>query len=370
MNNLISILELEDRTSKNLNKKTLQIEGVVRDEFGEITELQVKEVRNDNSPTNEGTPLNASSMRRVINDLIKISKATNSERVSYDQSKLVLPETLKSSIELSQEGYAGSIITWQIQESSEYASINGNILEINRSSSNELVTLQASISYENVTLTKQFEITILKALTEMEKLDEDVTLLTLPAQITSNLELPLIGENGSIIKWEALTNESSDGSVFIKNKNLLKVTRSNDNSYITLKATISRPNLESVIKIFNITILGYPTTFYPTEYNENLIQGTTLNNKSIDILSSNNQTLYLEVENDYEVYIKTTITNNETTSVKVTFDEQQALNERSGSGSLLFLINIKVYTDSNKENLIGEIPCHIYYYFLSTEPED
>lgn len=370
MINLTNITELKNRKSEELNKKTLQVEKVIRDENGEIIELLVKEIRSDINPTEEGTQLNASSLKRTINDLIKISQASTSEKVTYDLSQIELPEAIKSSIELPTEGYAGSILTWQILTNTTIAGINGNILEITPTTIDQTITLQVVVSCEDVNSTKEFSITVKRKLSEMEKLEEDVAQLTLPETITSNILLPTNGENDSLIKWEVTSTNRIDGSVYLKNKNMLKVTRDNENYFISLKATISRPNLESVSKLFNITVLGYPTTYYPTEYNENFIQGTTLNSKTLTITSSNNQSLFVEVENEYEEYIKTTIKTNDSTIVKVNIEEQQLLNNRTGSSSLLFTMNIKVYTSSSKENLLGKIPCTIYYYFLSTEPED
>lgn len=145
MINLTNITKLENRTSEELNRKILQVEKVIRDEFGEITELQVKEIRRDITPTNEGTKLNASSLKKTINDLIKISQASTTEKVAYDLSQIELPKTIKSNIELPVEGYAGSTLTWNILTDTTIASINGNILEITEPTIDQSISLQVVV---------------------------------------------------------------------------------------------------------------------------------------------------------------------------------------------------------------------------------
>ena len=92
-----------NRKSSNLNKKILKVYDVTRDESGEITKLKVTEIRDDLPVSNEGTPLNAENMNRIINEmigehthqifdiLIYHSLLTSSQVRDMDKSLLTLP---------------------------------------------------------------------------------------------------------------------------------------------------------------------------------------------------------------------------------------------------------------------------------------
>ena len=68
--------EFKDRAGSGLNKRILEVESVERNQAGEISKIYAKVSRNDVASIS-GTPLNATTLNAIINDMIitKIKEA-------------------------------------------------------------------------------------------------------------------------------------------------------------------------------------------------------------------------------------------------------------------------------------------------------
>ena len=148
-----------NRKSSNLNKKILKVNDVTRDESGEITKLKVTEIRDDLPVSNEGTPLNAENMNRIINEmigehthqifdiLIYHSLLTSSQVRDMDKSLLTLPSEVFKDFTLPSHGFCGSNISWNISNTSNNNAFtqDGNNIHVKRLSNDAYIYLVANI---------------------------------------------------------------------------------------------------------------------------------------------------------------------------------------------------------------------------------
>lgn len=371
MADLKNIIELKNRKSENINKKILQVENVRRNEVGEIIELYVTEIRDDSCPQEVGTRLEASELTRVIGDLIDLHKASSTEKVDYDLSKIVIPDRTRKNFTVSKKGYAGSNITLEIIEGSSVISINDNTVTVYPSSVDKTVKLRATVTNGVCSKSKDFDIVVLRNLTELEKQEEDAASLTIPTQITRNITLPTTGENGSVIKWSLYLDNTLKEFVMLKGKDKLEVVRQNDDYTITLEAEVLRDGCTKIPKSFPITVLGYPTTFVPLNKTSEWIRDPNIyKTETFTIKSSNSKKLFVNVKNYYPDYLDVRTESNNNTSVIVEISEKEGLHNIQVTWTKVLSVDLEVYLDSDRTVLLGVLPCTINYYCLSDEPID
>ena len=95
-------------------RKLLEVIDVTKNETGEIDSLLVDENSELGEIYEMGTPLNASSLTEIIEDLIEESRLTfldsiltDEEKVKLDIRKSALPVVALSDFELPSKGYLG-----------------------------------------------------------------------------------------------------------------------------------------------------------------------------------------------------------------------------------------------------------------------
>lgn len=87
--------KFKDRAGRGLNKRILEVESVERNQAGEISKIYAKVSRNDVASIS-GTPLNATTLNTIINDMIitKIKEALE----NYHENGLAILETAEATI--------------------------------------------------------------------------------------------------------------------------------------------------------------------------------------------------------------------------------------------------------------------------------
>lgn len=208
---------------------------------------------------------------RVYNRALPASEIANLLNMSDEQSVAADKEaiqlgnlrTVDNDLGLPTKGQYGSTITWESSNPAIIAA-NGKVTRPEPSEGDAEVTLTAMIKKGTSSDTRVFEATVLAKLSDEEKVELDKNALSLGniSSLTSDIELPLVGRNGSDIIWE-----SSDTDVI---SNLGKVTRPEPKSgdaEVTLTATI-RNGGASDTKVFKATVLEAPFVLALTQLEE------------------------------------------------------------------------------------------------------
>ncbi len=243
------MIKFSDRKGTQLNQKILEVNQVVRDEAGEIVRLNVKEIRDDASGlTKIGTPLNANSLNSVLESLLQDAIMQDNERVNKDLDALVLNKTASSNFTLKTKGEKGSDIRWEVV-SGTGITISGANAIVTRELYEQIVTIKATITFNNISQEKTFSITVItKELTESEKIDFDLNGLIISTNVSCNFALPQRGSYGSSFLWKV----TSGTGITISGANAI-VTRELYDQNVTLQVTAIY-NTTAKTKIFNIKI--------------------------------------------------------------------------------------------------------------------
>lgn len=151
-------------------------------------------------------------------------------------------DAVTKNIILSTKGNNGVIVTW----SSSNEAVISNTGVVTRPATNaldEIVTLTATFTYEGLTTTKEFIVTVLKEYSEQAITDLDASKLAIHNQdnIKGNIRLATKGENGSTITWVSSSPEIIKGSVEAESDplDLGKVIRPGNDTNVTLTATVT-----------------------------------------------------------------------------------------------------------------------------------
>lgn len=204
-----------------------------------------------------------------------------------------------------------------------------------------------------------------------EKVEEDMSKLTIPSSVSSNFTLPTLGYNHSTITWSV---KSGQEYISIALGNAV-IVRGSQNIEVTLEAIISNGNASSS-KSFDVIILGtnyngVSTDFSPKNYSISWPQvNGTLKSNILAITSNDGTKLYARVTNENSDKIDINVIVNSSSTIKVSITEKQALNQMQGYTNLIFNFQVGIYLDSNKVYKIGTLNGTIQYDFESTTPED
>ncbi len=195
-------------------------------------------------------------------------------------------------------------------------------------------------------------------ITDSKRVTSDKNALILPDEAYSDFVLTSKGEKGTLILWEKL---SGTGITIVENENIAKVTRTSSDQTATLKATLSFGS-EKTTKEFIVKI-PYLQTFTPKSYQTTWTRtvGTT-KVSTFNVNSSNSNPIYLEAT-EVSNGLRVDLFLSGTANAMVGICETEAHYSIGGTGSVILTCNIKVYGDSNKQNLLGVIPCSITYYY-------
>lgn len=362
--------EFKDRVSSNLNKKKYIIEEntVERNDCGEIVSFVAEEIRNDNpADGNEGTPLNAENLNKIIQGMIdkeiNTLALTDEEKVKSVLSTLSIPNEVKNELILPLLWHRECLITWEVV-SGEGIIITNNTASITQELFNQYSVIKSTITSGNYSESKKFEIKILKKeINDALKVKMDMDSVVIPTNVTSSFILPISGQMGSCITWIAAV--MIDGPSLSGNSVI--VQRGTANSGIILVGTFKIGNY-SYSKQYDVRVIG-TDCFTPKIFSTSITQlKNSPKSKSFTITTSTLDNLWIKVDNDNIEDLNIVLSNNGTTSVEVSVTETIALNTSTGSGSEIIDFCLKVYF--NNTLLVGTIPCSICYYYSSETPED
>ncbi|OHX64077.1 T9SS type A sorting domain-containing protein [Flammeovirga pacifica] len=206
-----------------------------------------------------------------IDHQAQLDEAVNALEITYAEDEDAM--TVKNDLTLANEGLHSSSITW-ISSNEEVVSANGMV---NQASTDQEVTLTATVSIENQSEEKVFTIKVLNNAQEL--LDDATDALEVifaegESATTVKSDIELINVIGEVsIVWESSNTEvvTIDG----------KVMPSLEDVNVTLTATLSINDL-STTKVFDIVVLKDDA---PTSIDDNLIVIKAYPNPTTDVLN-------------------------------------------------------------------------------------
>src|SRR5690554_5242514 len=155
---------------------------------------------------------------------------TDQEKVDEAKEALTIDEEVTADFELPLEGLNGTTITWESDDNA--IEINGKNATVTRGTEDVTVTLTATITLNDATATKTFEVTV-KAeeviVIDLEAIVESIAITFAEENdkdnVTANLVLPNDDVQGVTITW-ASDNEAIkvEGSTGVVKRSLLDVT--------------------------------------------------------------------------------------------------------------------------------------------------
>lgn len=355
----------KNRQANSLNKKRYVIdeESITRNFAGEITSFVAEEVRVD-TPTEEGTPLEANELIEIIRDFVDAYHSTDQTKTNYDKQYLTLPSVLTPNYVLPSKGILNSDITWEVVSGTEVY-IEEGLLKFEQYLVEREIELLATISSGSVEDSKHFTVSLDKLSIE-EAIDIDYNNLTLPTKIVGDYQLPINCPKGSIISW-ALENDNNLGYAQLSGLNKLTVTRKENDYTINLIATLKLAD-EIRYKQLSVVVEKRSSILRTNFANQTWLQDKTKpKEETISISFNNTDILHVEVANDYKEYID--IITEDGTNPTVTIKEKEKLNDLTHPYTTVYYYKIKVYFKKDGY-YIGEIPFNITYITSSTTPED
>ena len=163
-------------------------------------------------------------------------------------------------------------ITWTTSDSNVITS-DGVITRPAVGKDKATATLTAHFSFGSMKKDMTFTVGVMPQLTESETLNYDAGKLSISGNLSnlySDLTLPTVTENGTVITWE-----SSDTSFMTNTGHIVKYGENNEKKQIALAATLQRGTLKQT-KTYDVYIHGnepytnYMFVFFPSNSNENL----------------------------------------------------------------------------------------------------
>lgn len=153
-------------------------------------------------------------------------------------------------------------------------------------------TLTAHFTYGSMKMDTAFEVGVLPQFTESEALNYDAEHLSISGNLSnlySDLTLPSVTENGSLVKWT-----SSDTAFMTNTGHIVKYGENNVKKQITLTATLQRGSLK-MTKDFDVYIHenepynSYMFVFFPNNSNENLYYALSTDGYNYTVLNNGNK---------------------------------------------------------------------------------
>ena len=333
--------EFVNRVSSDLNKRTLNVLDVTRDEeTGEIKSMEVEVSRGD-TPTVVGTPLDADVFNQIVRDIIKeelgSAVLTNNEKVVLDTHFLSLPsEVSGSTIELKQEGNRGSVISWASNKPS-VINLNGQVVA---GSSDQTVKLTATVGDVNdFYMQKEFNVLVKSSLTDSERVYLDIQDLYVPSRVDDDFDLDLTGTRGSYITWSS----SNTSRIYISGGTAFVDCSSTDVT-VTLTATVWYGDYETTEE-FDVIVSGSGGSYTTScsfsgydisfDYFTSSIQYTTLT-----ITADDGDGIKVEINNTYSEHYDISVSGDGTEEV-ILLIEEKLYNMPSKDGGYDFEVVVK-----------------------------
>lgn len=162
---------------------------------------------------------------------------------AYDA--LEIKADTETDLDLPKSGLNGTSISWS-SNMPDVIDNDGKVIRPSWNDYDKVVTLTATISKNNESVTKEFEVTVKKLeLTDGEIVQGDYDDLTVAQTVKYDIYLPTSMPRGSSVTWK-----SSDESVISSTG---KVTRKEQDSTVTLTATLTKGS-EKMTKEFTVTV--------------------------------------------------------------------------------------------------------------------
>ncbi len=187
---------------------------------------------------------------------------SDQESVATDKAALVIgyagtdsATSVTQALTLPTTGASGTTITWA-SDMTDVIANNGAVTRPAADAADATVKLTATITKNEASGTKEFSLTVKKALSDAESVAADKAALVIgyaqgdsAASVTQDMTLPATGASGTTISWT-----SSDTNVIANNGTVTRpaADAAND-ATVTLTATITK-NSESVTKEFTLTV--------------------------------------------------------------------------------------------------------------------
>ncbi|SFM24306.1 LPXTG-motif cell wall anchor domain-containing protein [Gracilibacillus orientalis] len=157
-----------------------------------------------------------------------LHQGDNVEQVSHD-------------LNLPTSGDNGVEITWDSSHP-DVVAVDGTVQRPALEKGDTVVKLTATLSYQGVTTTKTFEVTVVKEFSDQERADLDAAAISIynPDSVKGNLNLPTSGDNESEISWKSSHPSIIKGSDDIADQpyQLGWVDRPDADTEVTLTATV------------------------------------------------------------------------------------------------------------------------------------
>jgi len=192
---------------------------------------------------------------------LTVEDAANALNItSYLGEGDISEDKITKSLSLPTAGKNGVSITWSSNRTDVIAN-NGVVTRPAVDAANVQVELTASVTYQGVSTSTIFTVTVLKEFDDEQIVNLDADALTIynPSNVKGHLRLALNGEQGSTITWVSSNPAVIKGSVEAggSDKQLGWVTRQATDTDVTLTATITSGSA-SVQRSFDVTVVKAP----------------------------------------------------------------------------------------------------------------
>lgn len=192
-----------------------------------------------------------SILKEESNELVL---ALSTDSLNYDY---VLKDNESSSSVISNLNLPNSLGRVSIEWTSSDERVvtkEGTVMRPNSLDGDKTVTLTATMTLNNTTITKTFEVTVLKEFTIEQKLDyvREHLVVNNINDVRGNLTLPVVGDYDAIITWESSNNNIINPKA-VGNTPAGVVTRQNKDTDVKLTATITIAG-ESTTKDFTAKV--------------------------------------------------------------------------------------------------------------------
>src|SRR5574344_1973525 len=236
----------------------------------------------------------------TANDAAELSQNVDSLNLPIEQA--AMEETIKSfslgdvsvlthNIKLPSTFNSVINITWTTSDSTVITS-KGVITRPAVGKDKATATLTAHFSFGSMKKDMTFTVGVMPQLTESETLNYDAGKLSISGNLSnlySDLTLPTVTENGTVITWE-----SSDTSFMTNTGHIVKYGDNNEKKQIALTATLQRGTLKQT-KTYDVYIHGnepytnYMFVFFPSNSNENLYYALSTDGYNYTVLNNGNR---------------------------------------------------------------------------------
>jgi hypothetical protein len=187
------------------------------------------------------------------------------------QDELALPTETSTNLTLPTSGVHEVVVTWSSSDTDVIAN-DGTVTIPTKTEGNKTVTMTASLTLEGQTLEQDFIVTVLAATeftdAELVQQAKDSLVLAVAGIVTSDIELPATGANGTTVTWA-----SSNTDVVADDGTVTRPENGDGNAAVTLTATITLNSASTTKEIEVLVQENDPANLFATVV---LLNGSTL----------------------------------------------------------------------------------------------